>query len=173
MPANDNYAYGDYYYPPPTWRQQDWLPAAVPTPVAAPCGCPYCAPVTVTWTAAETGSYSIGGGTVAPVPQAVPVAAAATAQAKPAAVPSFATPREAADAALTYFLERRAEQPEHFTCLVKRQDGRVVTHDTLDACIRAAQKDRQIRVDLTALDVGMVGADTGGVTFLCEGIRKL
>jgi hypothetical protein len=152
MPANDNYAYGDYYYPPPTWRQQDWLPAAVPTPVAAPCGCPYCAPVTVTWTAAETGSYSIGGGTVAPVPQAVPVAA---------------------DAALTYFLERRAEQPEHFTCLVKRQDGRVVTHDTLDACIRAAQKDRQIRVDLTALDVGMVGADTGGVTFLCEGIRKL
>lgn len=99
-----------------------------------------------------------------PVPAQMPT--------RPVQHPEFPTARAAADAAITNALERPAEAPAYFACVIVRQDGVITTRDTVEAAVRAAQQDRKSRVSLVGLDVGMIWSDQTGTTFLIEGLVR-
>jgi hypothetical protein len=84
----------------------------------------------------------------------------------------YHTATEAANAALTYALERRPQEPEWWTCTIASPPGTVTTADTLEYAIRAAREFRQSRVSLTGLAVGLYGWGNGAVSFLVEGLRR-
>jgi hypothetical protein len=113
-----------------------------------------------------SGSYSIGGGAVAPVPQG-PAVAVAVAAAEPQ-IKTYANCDVAAGECLAAF--EAYQPPQYWHGRIARGE-RPVTSDTLGAAILRAIPSRTKKFRTEGLDVGLRWADTSGVTFTVEGLR--
>jgi hypothetical protein len=118
-------------------------------------------------TISGSGSYSIGGGAVAQVPQGPAMAVTAT---KPEAPAEYATVKDAAEAALSYAAGRKPEQPRWYRLVVLPQE-KPCTADTIEAAIRELNPKRSAPLDISRLTVGLVDWQRTGTLYLVEGIE--